>query len=56
MSWTENSPELTREDDFADFTKDLVEPYMLEEITQQMQDAQSHLCNLAEEHQHAFKP
>jgi len=35
---------------FADFTKDLVEPYILEEITQQMQDAQSHLLNLAEEH------
>jgi len=39
---------------FADFTKDLVEPYILEEITRQMQDAQSHLLNLAEEHQHAF--
>jgi len=36
---------------FADFTKDLVEPYILEEITRQMQDAQSHLLNLAEEHQ-----
>ena len=40
---------------FADFTKDLVEPYILEEITRQMQDAQSHLLNLAEEHQHAFE-
>ena len=40
---------------FADFTKDLIEPYILEEITWQMQDAQSHLLNLAEEHQHAFK-
>jgi len=27
---------------FADFTKDLVEQYILEEITRQMQDAQSH--------------
>ena len=40
---------------FADFTKDLVEPYILEEITRQMQDAQSHLLNLAEEHHHAFE-
>jgi len=40
---------------FAEFTKDLVEPYILEEITRQMQDAQSHLINLAEEHQHAFE-
>jgi len=40
---------------FADFTKDLVEPYILEEITPQMQDAQSHLLNLAKEHQHAFE-
>ena len=40
---------------FADFTKDLVEPYILEEITRQMQDGQSHLLNLAEEHQHAFE-
>jgi len=39
----------------ADFTKDLVEPYILEEITQQMQDAQSHLLNLAEEHRHALE-
>jgi len=39
----------------ADFTKDLVEPYILAEITRQMQDAQSHLLNLAEEHQHAFE-
>ena len=30
-----------------DFTKDLVEPYILEEITWQMQDAPSHLLNLA---------
>jgi len=35
---------------FAEFTKDLVEPYILEEITRQMQDAQSNLLNLAEEH------
>jgi len=40
---------------FTDFTKDLVEPYILEEITRQMQDVQSHLLNLAEEHQHAFE-
>jgi len=40
---------------FSDFTKDLVEPYILEEISWQMQDAQSHLLNLAEEHQHAFE-
>jgi len=40
---------------FADFTKDLVEPYILEEITLQMQDAQSHLLHLAEEHQHEFE-
>ena len=40
---------------FADFTKDLVEPYILEEITRQIQDAQSHLLNLAAEHQHVFE-
>ena len=40
---------------FADFTKDLVEPYILEEITRQMQEAQSHLLNLAEKYQHAFE-
>jgi len=40
---------------FADFTKDLIEPYILEEITRQRQDAQSHLLNLAEEHQHGFE-
>jgi len=40
---------------FADFTKDIVEPYILEEITRQMKDGQSHLLNLAEEHQHAFE-
>jgi len=40
---------------FADFTKELVEPYILEEITRQMQDAQSHLLNLAQEHQYAFE-
>jgi len=40
---------------FANFTKDLVEPYILQEITQQMQDAQSHPLNLAEEHHHAFE-
>jgi len=32
---------------FTDFTKDLLEPYIFEEITRQMQDAQSHLLNLA---------
>jgi len=40
---------------FADFTKDLVEPDILEEITRQMQDAQSYFLNLAEEHQHVFE-
>jgi len=40
---------------FAPFRNDLVEPYILEDITRQMQDAQSHLLNLAEEHQHAFE-
>jgi len=40
---------------FADFTKDLGEPYILEDITWHMQDAQSHLLNLAEEHSHAFE-
>jgi len=40
---------------FADFTKDLVESYILEEIPRQMQDAQSHLLNVAEEHQYAFE-
>jgi len=40
---------------FADFTKDLVEPYILEEITREMQDEQSHLLNLAEEYQHGFE-
>jgi len=40
---------------FADFTKDLVDPYILEEITRQMQDAHSHLLNLAEVHKHAFE-
>jgi len=40
---------------FAEFTKDLVQPYILQEITRQMQDTQSHLLNLAEEHQHAFE-
>jgi len=40
---------------FPDFTKDLVEPYILEEIPRQMQDAQSHLLNLAEEHEQAFE-
>jgi len=39
---------------FGDFTKDLVGPYILEEITWQMQDARSHLLTLAEQHQHAF--
>jgi len=48
-------PNRQRKMTFADFTKDLVEPYILEEITRQMQDAQSHLRNLAEEHQHAFE-
>ena len=40
---------------FADFTKDPIAPYILQEITRQMQDAQSPLLNLAEEHQHAFE-
>jgi len=40
---------------FADFTKDLLEPYILEEITRQMQVAQSPLLNVAEEHQRAFE-
>ena len=40
---------------FADFTKDLVEAYILEEIPRQIQDAQSHLLNLAAEHQHVFE-
>jgi len=40
---------------FPHFTKDLVELYILEEITQQMQEAQSHLLNLADEDQHAFE-
>jgi len=44
-----------REMTCADFTKDLVETYIVEEITQQMQDAQSHLLNLAEEHQLGFE-
>jgi len=39
----------------ADYTKDLVEPYILQEITRQMQDAQSLLLNVAEEHQRAFE-
>ena len=39
---------------FRDFTKDVVIPYILEVITWQMQDAQSHLLNLAKEHQPAF--
>jgi len=40
---------------FTHFTKDLVELYILEEITWQMQDVQSHLLNVAEEHHHAFE-
>ena len=40
---------------FANFTQALVEPYILEEVTRQMQDAQSHFLNLAEEHQHLFE-
>jgi len=40
---------------FADFTKDLVEPYILEEIRRQMQDAQSHLLNVDEQQQDAFE-
>jgi len=40
---------------FADCTKDLFEPYILEEITRQMQDAQSLLLNGAEEHQCPFQ-
>ena len=39
----------------ADFTKHLIEPYILEEITRQMQDAESLLLNVAEEHQGAFE-
>jgi len=34
----------------ADFTKDLVEPYIHDEITRQMQDAQSQLLNVTEQH------
>jgi len=49
-------PNRQRKMTFADFTKDQVEPYILAKITRQMQDAQSHLLNLAEEHQHAFEP
>ena len=48
-------PNRQRKMTFADFTIDLVEPYILEELTPQMQDAQSHLLNLAEENQHAFE-
>jgi len=40
---------------FADFTKDLVESYIPEEITRLMPDGQSHLLNLAEELQDAFE-
>jgi len=40
---------------FADFTTDLIEPYILKEITREMQDAPSHLLNLAEQHLHAFE-
>ena len=47
-------PNRRRKMTFADFPKNLVEPYILEEIIRQMQDEQSHLLNLAEEHQHAF--
>ena len=47
-------PNSQRKMTFADFTKDLVEGYILEEITRQMQDTQSHLLNLAEENQHPF--
>jgi len=49
------SPNRRRKMNFADFTKDLVEPYILEEITRQMQDAQRLLLNVAEEHQRAFE-
>ena len=34
---------------FANFTKYLVDPYILQEITRHMQDEQSHLLNPAEE-------
>jgi len=40
---------------FTDFTNDQVEPYILVEITGQMQDAQSLLLNFAKEHQHEFE-
>jgi len=40
---------------FAAFTKDLVEPYILEEIRRQLQDVQSLLLNVAKEHQRAFE-
>ena len=39
---------------FTDFTKDLIEHYILEEITCQMQGASSLLLNVAEEHQCEF--
>jgi len=39
----------------ADFRQDPLELYILEEITSHMQEAQSQLLNLAEEHQHAFE-
>jgi len=40
---------------FADFTKDLAGPYILQDITRQMEDAQSIPLNVAEEHQQAGK-
>jgi len=40
---------------FAGFTKDPIEPNIHEEITRQVQDAQSLLRNVAEEYQYAFE-
>jgi len=40
---------------FASFTMDLVEHYLVVEITNQMQYAQSLLLNVSEEHQRAFE-
>jgi len=40
---------------FADFINDLIGPYILEEISRQMQDAQSLLLNVTEEHLRAFE-
>jgi len=40
---------------FADFTNVLIEPFILEEITGQMQDTKSYLLKVAENYQHAFE-